>query len=182
MDKASKIPSLFFNTVDDKPFTNCSKCDASLLEENLAYMVEKVFIPNDVLFEFALCEHCIIKAQANMSKESMERIQNFNESELFGKMQLINDFIDEDIDYIKNQLNEEQPEQDFSRCSIIGHFKGNKMHPAMPVICVSEATINEVQELFSKKTRDDMDDFMDFINNVPPGFEKLFDKPKPILI
>jgi len=182
MPEERKIPKLFHSTVEESTFKSCSKCDRELIESELQYMIEKVFIPNDVLFEFALCQYCIEAAQKCISEETMQKLMAFNQNEMFGKIKLINDFMHSGIEEIQQKLHDENPEQDFSRCSVVGHFVSDAVHPQMPFICVSEETVHEMQELYSRKTRDDIDDFMDFVNLVPPGFEKLFDPIKPLII
>jgi len=182
MDNKSNIPKVYFNTVEDQPFSNCSKCDISLLENNINYVIEKIYIPKDILFEYAMCEKCIDKAQSQMSKESREKLENFSEEILIGHMQIIDDFVDEDIDTIISHCNKENPKEDFSRGIILGYFEGKNVQSDMHMICISASIAEKIQELYSEETRNDLDDFMDFVNNVPPGLEKLFDKPKPILI
>lgn len=176
------IPKLFFNTVKDLPFSNCSKCNTFLLDGAVEYMIEKVLIPNDVLYEFAICSKCIILIQKDISKESLHNMQQFSESELNNRIQSINHIINEDYDTIKKKLTEQTPNLSYENCNIMAFFRGRNLIEDYPAVCVSTQAIAKMQDILSKKTKDSFDDFMDFIDGVPPELEELFKTRKPVLL
>jgi len=176
------IPKLFFNTVKDLPFSNCSKCNIFLLDGEMEYMIEKVLIPNDVLYEFAICGNCIKSLQQEISKESLKSLQQFNESELNNRIQKIDHLLNEDYNTIKKQLSETTPDYSYENCNIMAFFNGANLVEDFPPVCVSTQAIENMQDVLSKQTKDSFDDFMDFIGDVPPGLEELFKTRKPVLI
>jgi len=176
------IPSLFFNTVKDLPFSNCSKCNRFLLDESVEYMIEKVLVPNDVLYEFAICSKCIISLQQEISKESLHNMQQFSEKELNNSIQTINHLVNEDYNTIKKKLSIQTPKLSYENCNIMAFFKGTNLMEGYPAVCVSTQALENMQEILSKKTKDSFDDFMDFIGDVPPGLEELFKTRKPVFV
>jgi len=176
------IPRLFFDTVKELPFSNCSKCNRFLLEDGVEYMIEKVLIPGDVLYEFAICDKCLISIQKVISKESLKNMQQFSEQELNKRIQTINHLGDEDFDTIKESLNTQNPKYSYENCNIMAFFRGINLVEDYPAVCVSTQALEKMQDVLSKKTKDSFDDFMDFIGNAPPGLEELFKTRKPVLI
>ncbi len=176
------IPPVFYNTVKDLPFSNCSKCDRFLLDSSIEYLVEKVCIPNDVLHEFAICQYCIEQLYKEISEESMEKMQNFQQGEMNKGFQVIDKYLDLNIENIKKALSQKQPYISYESCNIIAYFRGNKISSSMPPVCVSTQIIENMQDLISKKTRDNFDDFTDFLGGVPPDLEELFKVRPRVLI
>lgn len=176
------IPRLFFDTVKDLPFSNCSKCNVFLLDDNIEYMIEKVLVPNDVLYEFAICSRCIMSIQKEISKESLQNMQQFNEYELNKRIQKINHLVNKDFETIKKELSDEHPGLSYENCNVMAFFKGRNLVDDYPAVCVSTQALEKMQDVLSKKTKDSFDDFMDFIGDVPPGLEELFKTRKPVLV
>jgi len=176
------IPRLFFDTVKDLPFSNCSKCDRFLLDDNVEYMIEKVLIPNDVLYEFAICSGCIMSIQQEISEESLQNMHQFSETELNKRIQKIDHLLNKDFDTIKKELSGENPNLSYENCNVMAFFKGRNLVEDYPAVCVSTQALEKMQDVLSKKTRDSFDDFMDFIGDVPPGLEELFKTRKPVFI
>lgn len=176
------IPKLFFNTVKDLPFSNCNKCNRFLLDNGVEYMIEKVLIPNDVLYEFAICSKCIMTIQQKISKESLKNMQQFSESELNNRIQKIDHLVNENYDEIKKQLSIQTPQFSYENCNIMAFFKGRSLIEDYPPVCVSTQALEKMQDVLSKKTKDSFDDFMDFTGDVPPGLEELFKTRKPVFI
>jgi len=176
------IPRLFFDTVKDLPFANCSKCDRFLLDDTVEYMIEKVLIPNDVLYEFAICSNCIISIQQEISEESLQNMQQFSEKELNKRIQKIDHMVNEDFETIKSKLGNENPGLSYENCNVMAFFRGKNLVEDYPAICVSTQALEKMQDVLSKKTKDSFDDFMDFIGDVPPGLEELFKTRKPVFV
>lgn len=176
------IPPIFYNTVKDLPFSNCSKCDRFLLDGSMEYLVEKICIPNDVLYEFAICQYCIEQLHQEISKESMQNMQAFQNKQMNKGFQIIDDYLNLNIERIKKVLTNKQPNISYESCNIIAYFKGNAISPTMPAVCVSTQILENMQDKISKKTRDNFDDFTDFLGGVPPDLEDLFKVRPRVLI
>ena len=55
---------------------------------------------------------------------------------------------------------------------VLGHFP----------ILLSPTIGEEIQELLSQETKDEFDDFMNTINEVPPELKELFKTKRPVII
>lgn len=176
-----RLPKLFYNTVKDLPFSACSKCDRFLLQDGVEYMIEKVCIPNDVLYEFAICHFCLGKVQKEISEESLKNMEAFQEKEMNSGIQMIDGMLDFGIDKIKQILNNKHPGINYESCNIVGYFNGTQVMPHS-VLCASTQALENMQDVISKKTRDSFDDFTDFLGGIPPDLEELFKVRPRILI
>ena len=66
--------------------------------------------------------------------------------------------------------------------NIVGQFVSDKMIVGQFPILLSPSIGEEIQELLSQKTKDEFDDFMDTINDVPTELKELFKTKRPVLI
>ena len=112
----------------------------------------------------------------------MENMQSFQHNEMNKGFQVIDGYLDLNIENIKKTLAQKQPHISYESCNIVAYFKGNKISPTMPAVCVSTQVIENMQDLISKKTRDNFDDFTDFLGGVPPDLEDLFKVRPRVLI
>ena len=65
---------------------------------------------------------------------------------------------------------------------MIGQFIGNEMIVGQFPVVMSPSIGEELQELLSQQTKDEFDDFMSTINNVPPELKELFKSKRPVLV
>ncbi len=183
----TSIPDAFKNTVTEEEFKFCSRCEKPLFKQNeddeeVVYMIEKCVIPGDIIYELALCLTCVEKAQNAMSEESKENMQQFMQNKVVETLENdgpINGLIDM-ID--PNEFKLSEIEGNYKRFNLMGYFRGGEFAEKFPVVCISEDIMAQLQEQLSKKTKEDLDDFMDFMNDIPPEFSELFDKRKPVFI
>jgi hypothetical protein len=185
------IPDRFYSDAEGKPFEYCQMCGKFLLSEGTSYVVEKA-IKNykgydfgSTIFEFAVCMDCHTQAQKGMSEESLANlhryyqrimaekshqpividIRNFNLEEWLSKCFFKGDEID--------GMNEYQ---------IVAQFNGNKMLINMPPMIIGEKAMEEMAELLSDKTIDEMNGFREKFLGPSPEIEELIYGKKLILI
>ena len=177
------IPDIFRNSDTRGLMTNCIQCDYDLMLGDRYYMIEKVFkrYPAldkvEVLFEYAICSHCYEKMKDALSAESMTNLslymmQNTDFQALTQRM----------------EENPEDPEKWLSHCMIKGTpkeemtefqmgacFMGDRLITNFtPPFMIGELAMEEMNELLSKETKDEMDGFMDEHFGVPPELRKDF--------
>ena len=74
--KSIPLPKLFQPFLEDHPFERCIVCDCDLLQDNLHYLIEKAYKGTEVIFEYALCVSCAMAMRAELSQESLQRMQD----------------------------------------------------------------------------------------------------------
>lgn len=175
------IPDIFLNSDTKAPLSNCIQCDHNLMLGDRFYMIEKVFKQylqldsTQVLFEYAVCSECYEQMRGALSKESMTNLSAYMMTNTdFQAMQL------------RMQEHPEDPEKWLSHCMIKGMakeeltefqmgacFKGDRLVTNfMPPFMIGNVAMEEMNELLSKETKDEMDGFMDENFGIPPELRK----------
>lgn len=179
------IPKVFKTFISEEYFRNCITCDKYLLDDETEYVIEKVIREGYVELEYSMCLDCVEKMRQKMSKESMERInqyfeQNFNfydrRYDLFASQSSNID------DYISRSLFKDKSIHDLDEYQLLGHCRGNKMLLSVFPYIVSKDAIEEVQELLSAKTREELDDFTDKHFGLPPDMKEILRTKRPVLL
>ena len=183
--KFEKIPKEFHSDLDKSPFSSCTFCSKDLFNGQDSYMIEKSYKINpnngkrNTSFEYAICLSCNMRKMEAMSKESVKNIQNYMED----------NFVLEDWE---SQAENNNPfekcivtgklAEDLEEYNIVGQFVGDQMIVGQFPILLSPSIGDEIQELLSQKTKDEFDDFMNKINDVPPELKELFKTKRPVLV
>ena len=175
------IPQTFLNSDTKAPMTNCIQCDYDLMKGDRYYMIEKVFkhypalARTEVLFEYAICSHCYEKMKEALSVESMMNLSNYTmeNTDFEGMQRRIEEHPDNPDAWlshcmIKGTAKEEMTEFQMGAC-----FKGDRLVTNfMPPFMIGELAMEEMNELLSKETKDEMDGFMDEHFGVPPELRR----------
>ncbi|NNC95819.1 MAG: hypothetical protein HKN92_09680 [Chitinophagales bacterium] len=184
-----EIPEKFHSYESGKAFENCMICDKYLLDPGTRYMIEKAFKQysgfqsKDVLFEFAICEDCGTSMRADLSKESLDNIQQYFftnanrviDMDEYEKNSSVSDLFTQKC-IIKN-INKE----DLTEFQMIAYCDGPNLSLSEPPLLISELAADEIQELISEQTRDELERFTDDLTGLPPELKELF-KDEMILI
>ncbi len=151
------IPELLHSVYSEGPFRQCTVCDRDL-SDGTVYEIQKVFRGTEVVFEYALCFGCYEDISQEFSRESIERVQNFVESEF-------------------------KPVEDVTHChfcglprSVIHNFTLVGMcckHALIvPGLVMCETCEERLQTVLSQKTRDVQGDFIrDNFPGIPANFD-----------
>lgn len=147
-------------------------------------MIEKAFKRKEVIFEYAICMDCAQNMRGEMSKESMQSIQqymlqNAKPEERFFELRDHDFSIDRWLSkcMLTNESRDEQEEY-----QIHGVFVGNKMVSNQFPYMISGTALEEMNELLSPETRGEIDRFKDEFFDIPPELADLFKDPKFILV
>jgi hypothetical protein len=150
----------------------CSICNKSLKDET--FMVEKSFwqdkliFKKELIFEIFICYDCIQSFNEQISEESkikMEafRQKNFNHA-YRQKLHEMQNY--KTAKWLKYCEVTKQKIADVQEFNIVGLFFGeNLIFDELPM-AISLEGLMQLEELYSKKTRDALDDF---INALPPN-------------
>ena len=180
------IPSEFYCDSNDSVFKECTFCRKNLLTCSETYMIEKSFKINpnngkkNTVFEYAICMSCNLKKMNAMSSESISNIksymqENFSQESFELKTNSGSNLFEKCAVTGKNI-------QELSEYNIIGQFFSKKMVLGHFPILLSPRIGEEIQELLSQETKDEFDDFMNTINDVPPELKELFKIKRPVIL
>ncbi|OEK00097.1 hypothetical protein BFP97_00565 [Roseivirga sp. 4D4] len=175
------IPDIFLNSDTKGPLTNCVQCDYDLMKGDRYYMIEKVFkkYPSfqktEVLFEYAVCSTCYENMKDQMSAESMANLSEYMMMNTdFGAMQLrIQEFPDDPEKWLSHCMIKGTPKEEMTEFQMGACFKGDRLVTNfMPPFMIGELAMEEMNNLLSKETKDEMDDFMGENFGIPPELRK----------
>ncbi|NQV29216.1 MAG: hypothetical protein HQ518_33090, partial [Rhodopirellula sp.] len=60
------IPRDFHSLEHDGLFEKCLKCEVELLRSGQPYLIERVFVQQEPIIEYAMCEACVLKSQSEL--------------------------------------------------------------------------------------------------------------------
>lgn len=185
------IPERFYSDAEGHPFENCQVCGKYLLDEGTSYVIEKAFKTyegydfNTTLFEYAICTNCHGTLQQSMSKESIQNLQQYymNIMAEKGNQPMVINLADFQLNdwlsrcfFTGNSINEMKEYQ------VVAQFNGEKMVMNTPPIIVGEAAMEEMSELLSDQTIDEMNRFKKQYFGPDPELEEIIYGKKLILI
>jgi len=188
--KRIAIPKIFHSTIDNKPFEECIMCKKGLHSTETHYFIEKAIrkYPNghtDAIFEYAICMECSIVVRDTLSKDSMQRIDEFfsNKLDLMNRWNSFNE--DENFkfdDWISNCIVTGKPASELEEYQIYAHCEGQYMLFSLMPYIISAEVIEEAFALLSEQTKDELDDFMDKYLGPDPIVKKLLKDHRPVFI
>jgi len=175
------IPNVFLSTETKKPIERCINCDHDLSLGDRYYVIEKVFkrYPAinkvEVLFEYAICQHCYDEMKDKMSKESADNLSAYmmNNTDFMGLHQRINQHPNDPEAWLDQCMIKGTPQAELSEFQMGAFFKGDRLvTDFLPPFMVGNVAMEEMNALLSKETKDEMDDFMDDHFGIPPELRK----------
>lgn len=192
MNSFERVPSLFQSTETGRPFERCAACDRYLLDDNAQYVIEKAFRAypgfdaRETVFEYALCTDCRDELMSGFSDESSRRLRAYFDSHI-------------DLEARRKRLvgsgeTETTLESWLSECVVTGEpvaemdeyqvycecLGPNMLYTFAPFVIGGRA-MDEVADLLSNQTLDELNGFADDILGLPPELEELFTRRVVIL-
>ncbi len=186
-----EIPKRFYSDVTDKPFDTCDICGKFLLANDESYVIEKAmknykgYDFSSTIYEFAICLDCHTKMQKTMSNESMQNLQNHYNKVMVAKgnkpimINLHNFNID---DWLAKCFFTGGDIKSMKEYQVVGQFKGTHLVMNTPPIVIGEEAMQQMAELLSDKTTDEMNGFRDKFLGPSPEMEALINGKKLILL
>ncbi|MFY0672002.1 MAG: hypothetical protein JXQ87_01275 [Bacteroidia bacterium] len=174
------IPTIFFDTITEEPIQKCQFCEKDLLKSDEPYIIEKAFRKTEVVFEYAICMPCADNMRGQMSKDSMVAVEKYMlENARFQERAQELQHQEYDTDkWLGNCLVNDSAREEQEEYQIYGMFRGGKMIQNQFPYMMSGAALEEIQELLSPETKDEIDRFKDEYFNIPPELADLFRDPK----
>lgn len=171
-------------------FDHCMVCDKYLLEDGTQYLVEKAIKKYtgtkafDVVFEYAICMDCAMRMHKSMSEITLIRL-----SEYFGKIDfaqrrqlLIDKHGLDSKPWMSHCIIKGTPVEELSEYQICGLCDGSDLLLAHMPYLISGEALDEISELISAKTREELDDFIDQHFGLPPEIKDLIKDKDVVLV
>jgi hypothetical protein len=182
------IPREFHSLENDGPFEKCLKCEVELLHSGQPYMIERVFVLDEPIVEYAMCESCVLKSQSELSAESRQSVTDYMLSHLdiASRMQRLSAWAetgkDDASEMMDRCLFSGILAEDSREKQIAAWCRGNQMRVdhVFPLM-ISGVAIEALNGVLSEQTRGWIDDFVGDSFGMPPEF---CDNPdfRPVLI
>lgn len=175
------IPKSFLSEETGEPINRCIQCDHDLMLGDRYYVIEKVFKKypklsrTEVLFEYAICDVCYDKMKEKLSTESMANLSNYmmTNTDFNGIYEKINQSPDDPEGWLTHCMIKGAPIDDLQEYQIGAFFRGDQLVTNyLPPFMIGEMAMEEMNELLSDETKDEMDGFMDEHFGIPPELRR----------
>ena len=188
------IPGIFHSIESGEPFDRCMSCNCNLLEEGTQYVIEKAikqyqdYNATDTIFEYAICMKCHSEFIKSYSDTSLANIQNYflenigenpQKEDLKKRLEEEGHFNIED--WTSHCIIKGTPINKLSEYQIGCHCIGDKMLVSGMPFVIGNKALDEISQLLSNKTIDQMNGFVDEFLGLPPDLKKLL-PDSPVLI
>lgn len=190
--KYTDIPEEFLSYETGEPFKNCKICDLDLTLPESHYVIEKAirkytgYKAWDVVFEYAICINCANGFRQELSKESIKNIEhyflsNVDISQHTERMRPSQDAPDISK-YTDHCLIKGTDRSEVEEFQIYGECRGTKfLFGNMPYMICGQA-MDEIAQLLSEKSLDELDGFAGKHFGPSPELESLFKGRRLVLI
>lgn len=177
------IPTLFKTFVSEQLFENCIQCGCNLLNDDKEYFIEKVLKDDQIEIEYAICTECVEKVDVKISDESKENIKNFmtlRANNMTSNLILMDSGETDYNKWIKNCIVTGQEVNNTEEHQIAAHCVGRKMVLSLMPYKISFQAMEQMQELLSAQTKEELDNFKKQNLDLPPELLKILTK-KPFV-
>lgn len=179
------VPEIFRSTETGRPFERCAMCDRFLLDAGTTYIVEKAFRSykgfdaRETVFEYALCTDCRDSLTAELSTESRQRIQDYFESrvDIVARRHRLVDSDPSGVrlgPWISRCLVSDEPVGEMDEFQVYCECDGPHMLYGYSPFLLGGKVMDQIADLLSNKTLDELNGFADDILGLPPELEELF--------
>jgi len=183
------IPPIFFSDLTGKAMETCVTCNKNLLHSKEPYIIEKAFrhYPeydiNNTIFEYIMCIPCAQKMNASMSKDSMEKIQDyFSTIDMVGRGKYMYETYGKDFNaWINNCIVKHVERGGLEEYQICAQCVGDQIVFNVFPYMISHEASSEITDLLSSETLGEYNRFVDDYFGLPPAFKKAL-KESPVLV
>lgn len=175
-----KIPEKFHNSLKDQPFTHCKMCEKELIDSKEGYLIEKAFrrFPEnngeELIFEIAICMDCAMKMRAQLSRESIKNVNRYFQERTQERSAEMGRFSEDEL--MNTCLLSGRPIEDTEEYQLYAHCRGGEISPMGGFYMLSGEVIEEIQDVLSPETKDELNRFSDDHLGTPPELQKLFSR------
>lgn len=190
------IPEPFRSDETHDFLRQCMVCEKELIESGSQYLIEKSFVRplgvdlHETLFEYAICMDCALQMRQQLSKASLERMDQFMQEGMQHDPRQLPEYLADPAQleqwlsacaFSGQQVSELQEYQIMAVC------QGDQMmvapdaaHQRMPLL-IGGPTMDKLVALLSEETKEELDRFRDLMGGVPPEWEEVF-RGRPVIV
>lgn len=188
------IPKLFKSDLTGDYIKTCIKCECDLHSQGEGYFIEKALKPYDgfhsysTVFEYGMCVTCMFGMRAEMSEESKENINRYFSEKI--------DIYNRTAELVERQEEQEPDVLDWvNQCVVYGTHIIEIGEAQILAFCQGDQVIyngtpymlsgkvsEDVLELISAKTLDDLNNFGKRLTDGPSEFKELLEKKQGLFV
>jgi len=179
------IPEVFWSDLTKQPFNKCIQCETELLESGSTYVIEKAVkgfhqgVIHSTLFEYAMCIDCVTSLRGELSESSRKNIEEFYKRNVDFSERLKNLKGMQPEAWIEECLINKKTLDSHSECQLYGLCQGDQfIYQEFPYMISGEA-LDQVVDLISDETMDELDRFKNDLTSGPPELKELLEKGGP---
>ncbi|MFY0652664.1 MAG: hypothetical protein JXQ96_11550 [Cyclobacteriaceae bacterium] len=190
-DKLIEIPKIFYSDLTGAPIEKCISCECNLLEPGRPYMIEKAIKPYDgfksysTIFEYAICMPCAEQMRSMISAKSMQNIMKYFSSniDITGRRKLMQEADYSSVDpWIGQCMIKGMEASEINECQLYAQCNGRNIQFGEFPYMVSGQALDEVIELLSPETLDDLNRFKNEVVDGPSEFQDLLQSGPKVFI
>ena len=151
-------------------------CSKDLLVEGVQYMVERAFVKDEPVYEFAMCLDCQRDVLNELSQESLLRVEAHMDErvDLVQRRKRLLQEVGEDVSrWIDRCILTKKRRSDCRSWIIYAHCAGADLLFSYWPYMISDEGMQALERLLSKKTKDTLEGFIDEYLGMPPELKDL---------
>jgi len=179
-----QIPELFFS-IDGEPLRECVVCTRPLLRSGVRYLIERAFVGDEPIFEYAICFDCQEGMSNDVSPESTQRVEAHFEERVdveARRHRLPSPTQKEVAPWLEQCFLTKTNQRDCRSYAIYAECEGAWMQLGDLPLMLSDRGMQDLERLLSKKTRESRDDFVDRHLGMPPEMKRDPSAPSFLLV
>jgi hypothetical protein len=184
------IPKIFFSDLTGAPINHCIACEKELLIDATPYLIEKALKTYDgyqsfsTVFEYAICLPCAQQMKGNISAKSMANMMKYFQENVNvdARQSLLSaGTLDESL-WLEHCLVRGTHVSEVHECQIYAYCEGEKLVFGEFPYMVSGKALDEVVDLLSQETLEDLDRLKDELIDTPSEFQDLLQSGPKVFI
>ena len=154
MAEGREIPKEFYSFESKQLFTHCIECEKYLLDEGTEYFIEVAvrnyhgYTAKDTVFDYAICLDCLDRMRKEISTGSMVAIMQYFQQNM------------QEMPNLERCMVKGMEPKDCDEYQLYAHCRGVELKEGEQPYMLSGAAIEELIPKLSKKTREEMEGFM----------------------
>lgn len=186
-----EIPKIFMSDLTGAPIQECISCNCNLTEPGKDYLIEKAIKPYkgfkaySTIFEYAICMPCANDMQNKISKESRKKIDAYFQKniEMAVRKADLRREADQSVEkWLERCVINGMYVEEISECQIYAHCQGEHLVMHDFPYMVSGPALDEVVDLLSNQTLDDLENFKNNYVDGPSEFQDLLKSGPKVFI
>ncbi len=176
-----EIPAMFRSDLTGEPIERCLVCERFLLNDGVQYLIEKAykqrrrFHSQEIIFEYAICLDCHAEMRGSFSEESLVRIDGYfsRRVNLAKRREELLKSAGMNIEkWVSCCVINGTPVKAMNEYQMLCQCDGMNLLFAYLPYTLGGAAMDDIMQLLSNKTLDQLDGFIEQYFGLPPEFRE----------